>query len=589
MLCVPYTAYGNAKKTTPLFSELELDDFIEQAYTPTYDCPTAALNAQVDQALALGTLSTQQKLQLTSMQTHGLICASKFSEAQSALSRLLVNESANRSAKYYASAIFQYGFIYDFQEKAEACEYYLLARDSAQDTFSDVHLSASLGFISECMDANTEEKLFDLYKLVEATTKMNNPAALAHAYNRVGYFYAINGQPSLAAYQYQKAYDTAENIYTDENLLNLLGNLINSLRASDDVQGTRDALDKFASINARSGTSQTLALYYLHEAGYYVSIEDYEKLASTLTNWDSLADARRNIVYTGFYRWYSSALCYHKRDMQCLRDFIENEENESETHLNYFNNSKHYLKFIVDANLMLGDIEASKIAHNKYADKMQQIQRVMQNNNRAVDLAALHNKLINLEGSLREQEQKRNRIMWGLIGALLVVLFAVLWWVKHKYVESKSYDSGTGVLTNTAVIKKLVNTPKPSANCTNALAIFDIANFTEVNLTLGSTKSDFVLERIANTLKKITRSSDLLGRFGPEQFILCLVDIEEDAAQAFFERAKDALSNTFSDDNNKQSISVDSSMSIYYCSDTFDDINEILDNMLLSLSMKAEH
>jgi len=40
--------------------------------------------------------------------------------------------------------------------------------------------------------------------------------------------------------------------------------------------------------------------------------------------------------------------------------------------------------------------------------------------------------------------------------------------------------------------------------------------------------------------------------------------------------------------NNKKSISVDSSMSIYYSSESFKDIQETLDNMLLSLSMKAE-
>ncbi|MFT5996961.1 MAG: GGDEF domain-containing protein, partial [Glaciecola sp.] len=93
---------------------------------------------------------------------------------------------------------------------------------------------------------------------------------------------------------------------------------------------------------------------------------------------------------------------------------------------------------------------------------------------------------------------------------------------------------------------------------------------------------------IANTLKHIIRNSDILGRFGPEQFILCLADIEEEAAQAFFERTKKALSNTFADYNNQQLISVDSSMSIYYSNEAFSDIDEVLNNMLLSLSIKAK-
>jgi diguanylate cyclase (GGDEF)-like protein len=586
-ILVSHTANGRVIPETPIFSDLSPSEFIELAYTPTFDCPTDALNAEVGLAISSGVLSTQQVLQLTSMKSHGLICSGGFSEAKSILQTLLDDEDADRNAKYYASAIFQLGFVSDTQEKEEACDYYMLARDLAKEKFIDVHLSASLGFISECLNSSFQDRLLNMYTLLEATTKMGNPAALAHAYNRVGYFYGSNGHPSLAANQYKKAFETAKDIYTDENLLNLLGNLTHSLRASGNIEGTKEALLTFAEINQRSGTKQSLTLFHIHEAAYLIDIKDYDGLAESLAGWNSLDWNINNLIYKGLHRWYSAVLCYHNADLQCLRDFIEHENNASSTHKNYFDNSRKYMKFMVDANLMVDDIEGTKLAFASYANTIKQLIEKTQNNNTIFDLTKLHDKITNLEDTLKEQEQQENQIIWGLSSGLLAILLAVLWFARKKLIERKSYDTVTGVLTNTAVVNKLVHLPKPNENCTNALAIFDIANFTEMNLSLGPSQGDYVLEQIANTLKKITRSSDLLGRLGTEQFILCLVNIEENAAQAFFDRAKVALGNTFEKQNHQLAINVDSSMSIYYSTETFDDINEILNNMVWSLSKKT--
>ncbi|MFT4655632.1 MAG: diguanylate cyclase (GGDEF)-like protein [Kangiellaceae bacterium] len=575
-------------RVSPTFDRADVISFIQQAYTPTYDCPTSALNTQIDIALTSSSLTPQQTLQLTSMKTHGLICAGNFTEAQSILQRMLANEQSDRSAQYYASAIFQYGFVYDVNENPERCDYYMLARDSAKNKYVDVHLSASLGYITECMKSDMNAQVFELYQLLVMITQMKSPAALAHAYNRVGYFYARNGQQSLAASQYQKAFKTAENIYTDENLLSLLGSLITSLQAINDLSRTKEALDKFIDINDKSGTRHTLFLQYLFQAAYSVSIKDYAALEITLANWNDLTGDDNNAINQGLHRWYVSELCYFQNDIQCLRDFLESENSAPSTYKNYISRSKSYSRFIVEANMLIGNKQGSIAAFEKYQTKMATIQRTVQDNYATFDLTSLHDKILNLESSLKIQQQKRTQMIWTLCGVLLITLLVVLWFVRRKYLDSQSYDNLTGVLTKTAFINKLVHVAKPNAHCTNALVIFDIANFTEVNLSLGFTQSAFVIGRIANTLNKITRSSDLLGRFSPEQFILCLVDIEENAAQAFFERVKDALTNTFADHNNHHTISVDSSMSIYCSTGSFDDINEILENMLLSLSMKAD-
>ena len=567
---------------------MDIADFIAKAYTPTFDCPSSELNENVDAALKLTSLTPQQNLQLTSMKTHGLICAGNTEEAERLIQRLLVNDIADRSAQYYMSAIFQYGFIYDTKESPERCDYYVLAKDVAKDKFADIHLSASLGFITECMGGDVNSQIFALYQMLETTTKMKDPAALAHAYNRVGLFYSGRSQYSLAASQYYKAYETAKDIYTDENLLPLLGGTMTSLTAAGDLAKVKDVLNKYIAINANVNTPETNFLQYYFEARYYYQIKDYENLNLSVNKWKELEGYNKNAIYQGVYRRYSAALCYNNKDFPCLQAFLEREKNAAASYLKYMESSTEYLKFMLEVNMLLGNNEASQNIFAQYAKKMNDLQKIIIDANSNIDIASLHIKILNLETTLQEQQDDRKQIIWLSVFVLLALMLVILWFLRRKYKESKSYDSVTGILNNTAVVNKLVHLSKPSPKCTNALAIFDIDNFMDVNLSLGSTKSDFMLKQIANTLQKITRSSDLLGRFGPKQFILCLVDIEEDAAQAFFERAKEALSNTFADQNSHQTISVDSSMSIFYSTESFSDIDEILKNMLLSLSMKAE-
>jgi diguanylate cyclase (GGDEF)-like protein len=567
---------------------VDIVDFINSAYTPTFDCPSAELNEDIDAALALSSLTQQQVLQLTSMKSHGLICAGSVDDAENLIKPLLLNENADRNAQYYMSAIFQYGFIYDLKENSERCDYYVLARDAAKGKFADIHLSASLGYITECVPNDVSGQIYGLFELLETTARMQDPAALAHAYNRVGQFYANRNQNGLAADQYLKAYEVAKDIYTDENLLSLLGSAITALSAANDMLQERSTLDKYIAINKKVNTPKSTFLQYYFESRYYYNVKEYEQLRISLDKWEKMVGAETNPVYRGLYRWYSAALCYKNEDIPCLQNFLESERNASASYITYMKQSVSYAKFLVEVNILLGDRVASQKAFVNYERLMKHIQTMHEDNTGTLDIANLHVEILNLETTLKEQQDDRNQLIWLLVFILLVLMLVLLWFIRRKYRESKSYDSVTGILNNAAIINKLIHLPKPSPKCTNALAIFDIDNFMDVNLRLGSTKSDFVLQQIANTLKKITRSSDLLGRFGPKQFILCLVDIEEDAAQAFFERAKEALSNTFADQNSHQTISVDSSMSIFYSTESFSDIDEILKNMLLSLSMKAE-
>jgi diguanylate cyclase (GGDEF)-like protein len=62
-----------------------------------------------------------------------------------------------------------------------------------------------------------------------------------------------------------------------------------------------------------------------------------------------------------------------------------------------------------------------------------------------------------------------------------------------------------------------------------ALMMFDIDHFKKVNDSYGHDAGDAVLVEIADSLSQRTRDSDLLARFGGEEFCLLLVDADPDA------------------------------------------------------------
>ena len=102
---------------------------------------------------------------------------------------------------------------------------------------------------------------------------------------------------------------------------------------------------------------------------------------------------------------------------------------------------------------------------------------------------------------------------------------------------------------------------------------------------MGSTQSDKVLRQIAQTLQDVTRGNDILGRFGTEQFILCLHNIEERSARQFFDRVQNALDNTFESEASSDHIVVESQMSVFIANEKITGLNEILDDIAMSIDM----
>jgi diguanylate cyclase (GGDEF)-like protein len=75
-----------------------------------------------------------------------------------------------------------------------------------------------------------------------------------------------------------------------------------------------------------------------------------------------------------------------------------------------------------------------------------------------------------------------------------------------------------------------------------ALLMVDLDHFKSINDTWGHPAGDDVLEYVAHALRSATRPSDVVGRFGGEEFVLLLPDADTEEASAAGERIRQTIS-----------------------------------------------
>ena len=74
-----------------------------------------------------------------------------------------------------------------------------------------------------------------------------------------------------------------------------------------------------------------------------------------------------------------------------------------------------------------------------------------------------------------------------------------------------------------------------------AVLMMDIDEFKTVNDTHGHLAGDAVLQELAQRLRRVTRASDIVGRYGGEEFLIILTDTDEPGALAAAQRVHDIV------------------------------------------------
>jgi len=115
------------------------------------------------------------------------------------------------------------------------------------------------------------------------------------------------------------------------------------------------------------------------------------------------------------------------------------------------------------------------------------------------------------------------------------------------------FDALTGLPNRTTFCDQLETTL--STNNTNdmsAVHFVDLDNFKQVNDTLGHRRGDILLKAVANRLQKAVRQSDVVARFGGDEFVILQPMINSlDEAAALATRILSALEGTYKIDGHE--------------------------------------
>jgi diguanylate cyclase (GGDEF) domain len=110
--------------------------------------------------------------------------------------------------------------------------------------------------------------------------------------------------------------------------------------------------------------------------------------------------------------------------------------------------------------------------------------------------------------------------------------------------QQSLYDGLTGLLNRRAtlsVTESMVLLARRSSRHV-AIMIFDIDHFKNVNDTWGHDAGDEVLKQVARVTKDTLRESDIVGRWGGEEFVCAMIDANLDAATGAANRLRQQIS-----------------------------------------------
>ncbi len=140
--------------------------------------------------------------------------------------------------------------------------------------------------------------------------------------------------------------------------------------------------------------------------------------------------------------------------------------------------------------------------------------------------------------------------------AICLILFEILlsqWRHRERLIQHLSQiDPLTNLFNRRSINQCLdkLNNQKPKSY---ALVLLDLDHFKKINDLYGHDKGDETLIRVSEVLTQLLRESDVVGRFGGEEFILVLKNTTLDKARQVAERCRLAIQKIeiYSDDHQR--------------------------------------
>ncbi|WP_448535073.1 GGDEF domain-containing protein [Pseudothermotoga sp.] len=149
-----------------------------------------------------------------------------------------------------------------------------------------------------------------------------------------------------------------------------------------------------------------------------------------------------------------------------------------------------------------------------------------------------------------------------------VVAISLLWlfrdFISEEFHRLLYTDYLTGVLNRQSFMKlasrKLQSLKENETAC---LLYLDLDGFKKVNDQFGHSFGDKLLQAVAKRIRSCTRSSDLLGRIGGDEFVLFLTHADAKMAEEVLERINEKLKEPFGIDGVRIELSLSAGTAVY--------------------------
>jgi diguanylate cyclase (GGDEF)-like protein len=133
-------------------------------------------------------------------------------------------------------------------------------------------------------------------------------------------------------------------------------------------------------------------------------------------------------------------------------------------------------------------------------------------------------------------------------------------------------DALTGTLTRSAFEARLKAVFEKPDVISTALLLLDIDHFKSINDTLGHAAGDIALQAVSKTLRSNLRETDLIGRYGGEEFLVLLRAVAPEDALAKGESLRRSISRLHIEELGGRKLTI--SIGLAYYTDTLTCIEE---------------
>jgi two-component system, cell cycle response regulator len=141
--------------------------------------------------------------------------------------------------------------------------------------------------------------------------------------------------------------------------------------------------------------------------------------------------------------------------------------------------------------------------------------------------------------------------------------------LEQKIIQIANTDYLTGVFNRRAFMERLEQEVNRSVRHKKgfSVVITDIDHFKNINDSYGHQIGDLVLQKFAGKLSEISRSYDFVGRYGGEEFIICLPETSAERSGVIVERMRREVAGLEVNlpDKSSKSVSVTASFGIASC------------------------